>query len=100
MLCCEGRKPSTFSRNTFTRNGSKLNNYETRDSSKHNFSSHSLNLSESTAATFLGTGTEREVSWTESLVSPKQQTKTPEPPASKSSCHEPGRHESFHHIFS
>ncbi|VEL14968.1 unnamed protein product [Protopolystoma xenopodis] len=28
------------SSNTFTRNGSKLNNYETRDSSKPDFSSH------------------------------------------------------------
>ncbi|VEL26690.1 unnamed protein product [Protopolystoma xenopodis] len=31
-----------FSPNTFTRNGSQLNNYETRDASKPNFSSHNL----------------------------------------------------------
>ncbi|VEL22122.1 unnamed protein product [Protopolystoma xenopodis] len=33
-----------FSPNTFTRNGSKFNNYETRDSSKPNFPSHTFPL--------------------------------------------------------
>ncbi|VEL23263.1 unnamed protein product [Protopolystoma xenopodis] len=32
------------SRNTFTRTGRKLNNYETRDSSKANFSSNTMHL--------------------------------------------------------